>query len=354
MAKLEGGKRLTILITCFGPWFDDSTFWTRPLGGIQSTAYLLCRGLRELGVDCWVIPDGNNDIMMSIDKAEKEYSSKVDGIIHIHYYSEKYRSLLKDDGKEVMWLHLNGQEFDSDLVMQNCRKIICLSEFQKSCLDPKMHEKVEIWPYLYVPELFGGIKAQFGSKRLIYASHPQKGLTQLLEMLPELVPILRREDAILSLVTGEEIWFPENKGIGELEDKLKGYEDVIDFVGAVPMPQLPQEMAKSSILAYPCFSDESFCLIALFAQAVGLPTVTSDFGALPETAKGQILIYPENAGASGPGAMTDGYKKKFVKNIEMLLTNKEEWAKYHEVGLANPLLESCDYRKTAKRFLDLF
>jgi glycosyltransferase involved in cell wall biosynthesis len=239
-------------------------------------------------------------------------------------------------------------------VKRYCEKIFCVSDFQRSLFPEELQGTSVVCPPLYISDLFKNKRAKFKNRRLIYASHPSKGLKYLLDMLPRLALILRKYDSKLALVTGEEIWYSDKKGIGELERMLIGYEDVVDYVGAVSMPQLVGEMAKSSILAYPCFSDESFCMVSLFAQGVGLPIVTSDFAGMPETAQGQILISNENSNILDMGPMKKVYEEKFLYWTELLLSDEAVWNTYSMRGLRNPFLEICDYRKIVKNFLSFF
>jgi hypothetical protein len=71
---------MKIFLTC--PWmsFDGDTFWSKPLAGTQAACYLLCRGLRELGVDSWILHDSDidNDVLISSRNAFAHYSGQLD------------------------------------------------------------------------------------------------------------------------------------------------------------------------------------------------------------------------------------------------------------------------------------
>jgi glycosyltransferase involved in cell wall biosynthesis len=66
----------------------------------------------------------------------------------------------------------------------------------------------------------------------------------------------------------------------------------IEYVGAVPQPQLADELKSAAMLAYPCTWPETACLAVMEAMAAGCHVVSSDFAVLPETAAGFAHLVP--------------------------------------------------------------
>lgn len=118
--------------------------------------------------------------------------------------------------------------------------------------------------------------------RFLYASRPERGLLFLLERIwPRIRE--RHPDAELLVTT-----YP-----GCRSEKLRPYYDacgallqrspgVLDL-GSLPRRGLWRAMASCTALIYPTDFAETSCMVALEAQALGLPVVTSGRFALPET-----------------------------------------------------------------------
>jgi glycosyltransferase involved in cell wall biosynthesis len=66
----------------------------------------------------------------------------------------------------------------------------------------------------------------------------------------------------------------------------------IDYVGALPQPDLARELKAAAMLAYPCTWPETACLAVMEAMAAGCWIVTSDFAVLPETTAGFARLVP--------------------------------------------------------------
>jgi len=60
-----------------------------------------------------------------------------------------------------------------------------------------------------------------------------------------------------------------------------GLEEVVQFEGSVPPEKVREEMKEADVLLHAAVS-EGFCNVVVEAQAMGLPTVVTDAGGLPE------------------------------------------------------------------------
>ncbi|MEP7200422.1 MAG: glycosyltransferase family 4 protein, partial [Chloroflexota bacterium] len=79
-------------------------------------------------------------------------------------------------------------------------------------------------------------------------------------------------------ICGDEHTFPQY--VAQLKAAARGL--AVTFHGAVPHERLAKMMRQSDVLAIPSLWPETASLVALEAQAVGLPIIASDVGALRE------------------------------------------------------------------------
>jgi len=123
--------------------------------------------------------------------------------------------------------------------------------------------------------------------------------------------------------------------------------------GRIGQKQLADEMMQARVLSYPTAFLETSCITAMEAKAAGLPIVTSDLGALHETAAGQCLIpwrfMPSETGDSvAPEAElvneTDEYQAEFVERVVMMLSNEAAWTARHELALSGAAENAWDNR----------
>ena len=101
--------------------------------------------------------------------------------------------------------------------------------------------------------------------------------------------------------------------------KRKGYSAT--FTGVVPNREIPDILAKSSILVLPSFT-EGFPLVCLEALASGVPVVAYDVGGIKE------VVRNNETGYTIP--LND--KKKFLDGISWLVDNEEERVKMGKRG----------------------
>jgi 2-polyprenyl-3-methyl-5-hydroxy-6-metoxy-1,4-benzoquinol methylase len=98
-------------------------------------------------------------------------------------------------------------------------------------------------------------------------------------------------------------------------------------LGALGKKSLYSYMKSMKLYVYPTSFKDTSCIMALEAQACGLPFVGPRIAALPETLKdaGAILI--------SNGSENKVNKKKFIKSIRWLLSNENPWRALHNKAL---------------------
>jgi glycosyltransferase involved in cell wall biosynthesis len=77
----------------------------------------------------------------------------------------------------------------------------------------------------------------------------------------------------------------------ELSKVLPG----VEYVGPLSQPALAQELSKADILAYPNTFVETSCISCMEAMGAGLTVISSNLGALSETAAGFGVLIPVSA-----------------------------------------------------------
>lgn len=103
----------------------------------------------------------------------------------------------------------------------------------------------------------------------------------------------------------------------------------------LPKHELAYALATHADLwVYPTWWPETYSIAAVEAQAAGVPVVTSNFGALSETAKAGVLI---------PGTPSDeGYLDLFTAEVLNLLASPAHRASYRTLGLEYAKTQTWD------------
>ncbi|MCO6186994.1 glycosyltransferase family 4 protein [Rhizobium sp. L1K21] len=132
---------------------------------------------------------------------------------------------------------------------------------------------------------------------LIYSSAPFRGLQILLDIFPTIrakVPDVRLK--VFSslkmypsmLQNGEDPY----RFLYELARALPG----VDYVDVLPQNELAAEMAGAAAFTYPATIEETACIAAMEAMALGAMPLTTDIGALSETTAGFGELTPAGLG----------------------------------------------------------
>lgn len=124
-------------------------------------------------------------------------------------------------------------------------------------------------------------------KRLVYTARPERGLEPMLGVFERI--LAQVPDATLHLAAYD----VPNPGIEPyyrmLYQRAAAFGDRIQVHGSMPKKDLYKLFATSGLYVYPCPSPvspafaETSCISAMEAMACGLPWISTDRGALPET-----------------------------------------------------------------------
>ena len=129
------------------------------------------------------------------------------------------------------------------------------------------------------------VTARKGKIKIIYSSTPWRGLSVLTKAVDILNTI--RDDFTVDVYSSTKIYgkkFEElEKGKFEpLYERIRNTKNM-NYNDYAPNEVIRKELLKSHIFAYPSIFEETSCLAIIEAMAAGCYTVTTNYGALPET-----------------------------------------------------------------------
>jgi len=123
------------------------------------------------------------------------------------------------------------------------------------------------------------------SPRFVYASRVERGLAVLLsEIWPAILERLPRAELLVTAYDSGDLRLPAAAERHERYcRKLAGRTPGVRTIGPLTRREFWRELAASTALLYPTNFPEINCMVALEAQALGVPIVTTDGFALSET-----------------------------------------------------------------------
>lgn len=143
-----------------------------------------------------------------------------------------------------------------------------------------------------------------GRAILLYQSRPERGL----EHLVRAGGIMERLKAhpVHLVVCGYDNTVPQMAGYYNQLYTQGAALGNVTFMGALPKPVLAELQRKSDVLVYPTEFEEVSCITAMEAMHAGLPMLTSECAALPETcAASGTVLFPLKDGAADEDAFVE-------------------------------------------------
>lgn len=169
-------------------------------------------------------------------------------------------------------------------------------------------------------------------KRLLFTSRPERGLHHLLgDIFPLVVKEIPDVEICYCNYPLDGMKVPDHvKEITQFCDiQTRQFPKNITNLGHLTKERLYEEMSKASVLAYPTNFPEISCISIMEAQACGLPVVSTNDFALPET------LHP------AAGVLIDGkppsseYIEKFARAVIDLLNDPERRIEMGRAGIAH-------------------
>jgi GT2 family glycosyltransferase/tetratricopeptide (TPR) repeat protein len=168
----------------------------------------------------------------------------------------------------------------------------------------------------------------------VYSSSPDRGLYQLLKMVPE----IRKEvpDFELLVAYGFLNWETAAKSrndtasmelIGKIKDLMN--QPGVKYLGRISKSELAEHQKVSKVWLYPCWFAETFCISSLEGGLSKNALVSTDFAGLSSTVgSAGILFSPE--GLSRDGEYPQEFCEKFIKTAVRLLKDEEYRKKWSD------------------------
>lgn len=335
-------EKLNIVLHCMGMAFDGSTIEQGTLGGSETAAYYLAKGLRARGHK--VILFTNTD-SPSVDSAGVTYlpvgdvSETAPLGDDFHFYAEntphdiliiqripgafQFNFVAK---QRFLWLHdipLHQNKAELHKTLHNLDAILCVSNYHKDLItntfevpdklvhvlengvdldlinSPEVTESANKWA-----QRFEDVEPK---NRIIYLSRPERGLDLLL--LP---------GGIMEQCPDKHLYFCTYNNVTEqirpvYEALWQRAEELpnVTNLGFLTKSDLYGVMKNMGWMVYPTPGDlapnfrEVSCIAAMEAQACGLPMITTDAGALPETCDSSGTIILKSDGDRGADHIID-------------------------------------------------
>ena len=268
----------------------------------------------------------------------------------------------------ILWQHdfaTIRQRKDFNSCLWNVDEVFVLSEWQKNqykdvyeMLDDQMGDIPTynydlFWQTSNGIDVIDDLKTTRKKKQLVYTNRPERGMDILLH---DIAPKIWEKDKDVEILicgydntTTEMLPFYES-----LWTKIKQYQDQgfkIGHLGALTKQNLYKLYQESTAFIYPTEFYETSCITAMESQECGLPMITSNLGALPET-----LCNQSNFIIDG-NAKTEQYQNAFVEAVFEEINEDDNKAKKRRAKLKEKSKQYYWHKvvdKWEQHFLDLF
>jgi len=232
-----------------------------------------------------------------------------------------------------VWL---SQDTNMDILSWRIQKYAYLSEWHKMFL--MQHHKMPAEKMFLTAngenfELYQDVDRYEKKNQTVYSSSPDRGLLQLLQMLPA----IRKEVPDFKVVVcyGFYNWKKSAQArndqvsmalIAKIESLLK--QPGVDYRDRVNKQTLAELQKESKVFLYPTWFVETFCITALSNGIAKNPILSSDLGGLTTTVGSSGILLPAN-GLDRDNAYPVEYTERFVDEAVRLLKDddyRKMWA----------------------------
>ena len=327
-----------IVMHCMGMPFNGATIETESLGGSETAAYYLAKGLVKQGHSVTLFTthpeEGEWDGVRYIYTGEASEGSPLGANFHFYAMSTPhdvsiiqraptayyYRWASKVN---LWWTHdlaLYRQREAVQASLWNIDGILTVSEYHKEQLcevydvDPDFVFPITNGVDLELFESAGPLDLLHTKKHLVYSSRPERGLENLVEdggIMDQL-----GDDYQLHVCSYDNTMPEIADYYRYLYSQCKAKSNIVNE-GSLTKSELAGLMKSSDLLVYPTTFEEVSCITAMEAMAAGLPMISSNHAALPETCgKGALLLELEDGEVN---------RKAFIKRIKKLMSSRSEY-----------------------------
>jgi glycosyltransferase involved in cell wall biosynthesis/SAM-dependent methyltransferase len=280
--------------------FQGDSLGKKSLGGSETAGLCLMRELAALGHNVFAFTQTDKPGMydgvcyIPLQAFQSFATTTPHDICVVQRLPELFSSHMESK-LNVVWAHdlaLKREERKISGTSWNIDKIACVSNWHAE----QYRQIYGLEPDVLYPtrngidlNLFDGLDVlEHNPKKLIYTSRPERGLDVLLDRIfPEL---LKRDPELQLYLAGYDNPVEHLAPFYEaINARIREFGDRIVHLGSLTKRKLYSHYASAGCLVYPTpssiaksFSEVS-CITVMEAMAAGLPVVTSNRGALPET-----------------------------------------------------------------------
>ena len=317
---------------------DERFFENHPLGGSETAALGLARALRRSGHRVDLLTEAEE---LAACRCDVFVSNRAWHPFHAGFYPGKLNYLwAHDDAQQPLLDGLREAEVARS-IYSRLDAVLLVSNYQMNRWVEELHlppDKACRFQNGVPTEAFSVTEESVlkRPRRAFYASVPDRGLEQLLQMWP----------LVQNAVPDAELWLFSSYALYNSQDNedmqaLLAHADTLKNVQRfqpVPHPELYRKIQQCRVLAYPTTFRETSCLVAMEAMAAGCAVVSTATGALPETAWRNPLV-----------ALSEGYLDAWAMELVRVLVDDQH---YRELAVQNlDLTRWNSWDVVARRFL---
>lgn len=361
---------MTIAFLNYTPWdYNIETPYQMPMGGSQSALCYLAEALAREGRDIFMlnytsVPGISRRVMcLPLDRVSRPFLKSLDALIILNMAGRgrQVKPLLGTQTRLILWTQHDRDQPAIQALQDPAERdaydnIVLVSDWQRTRLARHFGidlGRTQVLRNAIAPcfqELFPDNKPILTQKShppvLAYTSTPFRGLDILLEVFPKIrraVPGTRLK--VFSSMKVYQVAETEDT-YSSLYQKCQETEGV-EYIGSLPQPDLARELQSAMVLAYPNSFPETSCIAVMEAMASGCRIVTSDLGALPETAAGFASLVPVEGD-------WEAYKERFVETTVRVLREctaaDSNPAETHLRQQVNHINRSCTWSVRAREW----
>lgn len=300
---------MKIVLANEGPRIEAEAIGTRPLGGVETAVALLAQAFAGRGHDLRLHFEGETAPLP--DRADLVIAARVPRL---------FRELPR--GRRVLWLHNPARYLRKPrhaLPLLRARPVlITLGPHHAATLPWWLPGRREQIPLAVAPPFDAPAPERTAPAPVaVFTSNPTRGLDELAAFWPRIG--LGELHAYSGAATyGGDARLAERAAPILAQAAAQG----VQVLAPLPRAELRERLMAARCMLYPGDAGETFCLALAEAQAVGLPCVVMDRGAVAE----RIL--------DGVTGIVARDAAQFVEAARRLLTDDAAWLAMHRAALA--------------------
>lgn len=339
------------IVDLLGLCYDGTTLSKQGLGGSESAVILISKELAKLGFDVTVYNNCNDsksssgiyDDVKYVDHREfngthPQYDVFISSrSVYPFFSGNQYAAMAMTSRHRVLWMHdtfCQGDEHIENMVTSGAiHEIFTLSDWHTSYVTTCTHGPKRMFEVLkkYVWQTRNGaVKritevdlSQKDRNHFVYNASATKGL---LPLLLNIWPEVKRNIPTAKLTCiGGFYRFREGAEPDEQEKTVRDLmnnQDILNmdvtFTGVISQDEIAKILANANFMLYPADFPETFGISSLESLLYKTPIITSNFGALEETAVDLACYkvdYPAVPNGLYPHINTEEQTKRFVETV---------------------------------------